>query len=160
MGDQEMPIATPPRSKAPLIIAGCCACSAVAVVGFFVVFGVGIFGAIMKATEPAAEATRGFLAKTTAGDVPGAYESFDASLKNELPLEKFREMVEKNPDLFQVDDSTFNNRNNNNERVSLKGTVKNKSGGDRYCLFILVDDHGTWRLVKFKISPEPIPETW
>lgn len=154
----------PPRGGSVLkwVLGGCGCLLLLAGIGVaaMIALGVGIGGMVASQTEPAAKVAREFLARAGAGDVAGAHATFHERLKEKVPEEQLAEMMESHPELFDVKDSTFNNRSLKDGVARLQGTVVNQEGRTLNCLFKAVEERpGTWRLTAFNITPEPISES-
>jgi len=83
-------------------------------------------------------------------DYPHAYSLLSTSLKAELSLEDFTNHVRQNPQIFKTTDSTFSNRNIENDVCTLRGTVTSTEGGKTPVRITLVKEGGQWRIRAFR----------
>ena len=151
---QQQPAPAKGGSKLIWVILGCFGCAGVAALLFFGVLGAGIFG-IVKAAEPYKVDARQFLSQAGSGDVDGAYGHFSEPLKQKISKADLKAMVEANPDLFQVTDSTFNNVSFVNSVCKISGTVTGKSGKTHHALFRYVTENNAHKMVEFSLRDTP-----
>lgn len=133
------------------IILGGCGCllfgiGILAVIGYFVLAGV------MAATEEPEAAIREFLAAAGSGDAETAHGYFSSALKEVQPLEDFRMVLEQNPGLFLVVDTTFNERSRDLTKASFSGTVTLENGSELPASFVLIEEEGAWKLISYNIG--------
>jgi len=126
-------------------------------------FGIGVlvvvlYFAVMAATEAPEKAVNEFLAAAGSGDVDGAHEYFSAALKEVQPLEDFRAVVEQNPQLFKVTETTFTERSRDLAKATFRGTVKLENGTELPAEFILIEEDGAWKLITYRIGEGGEPE--
>lgn len=137
-------------SIAPWLLGGC-GCllfilGAAALGGYF------FFKGVKAATAGPEKAITEFLAAAASGDADKAHEYFAAPLKEAQPLDQFREVISKNSELFDVSETTFNERSIDMTKATLKGTVKLKSGTEMPADFTLVQENGQWKLISYHIG--------
>jgi hypothetical protein len=133
------------------IILGGCGCllfgiGTLAVIGYFAYTGV------MAATEAPETAVQQFLAAAGDGDAETAHSYFSAALKEVQPLEDFQMVLEQNPGLFVVVDTTFNERSRDMTKASFSGTVTLANGSELPASFVLVEEDGAWKLISYNIG--------
>lgn len=135
------------KSWLPKVLIGCGALLVLAVIGI----GVFVF-IIYKATAGPEQTVQSFLAAAEAGNYAAAHDYFSAPLKNVQPLDVFIESAQANADMFQVADTTFNNRSVDMNGAELSGSVTLKSGTQVPAQFKLVKEDGEWRLISYSIG--------
>lgn len=111
-----------------------------------------MFFVVKKATSGPEEVVKGFLSAAGSGDYAKAYDTFSEPLKQAQTLEAFTQMVESNPMLFQVADTTFNNRSVDLSGAELSGTVKLRAGTKMPASFKLVKENDRWKLIAYHIG--------
>jgi hypothetical protein len=112
--------------------------------------GGGIFWLVWEATAEPVRVTRDHLDAINKEDYPRAYSYLSASLQAELSLEDFTNHVRANPQIFKTSDSTFSNRNVENDVCTLRGTVTSTDGGKTPVRVTLVKEGGQWRIRGFR----------
>lgn len=132
------------------IIVGGCGC---------LLFGIGLLVAVLffvvqAATEAPRKAVDEFLAAAGSGDVEGAHAYFSSALKEVQPLEEFRAVVEQNPHLFKVVDSTFSEQVRDMAKATFRGTVTLEIGSEVPAEFILIEEDGGWKLISYNIGTD------
>jgi len=136
----------PDTKKLFLIIGGVALLLVLLVAGI----GGGIFWLVWEATAEPVRVTREHLDAINREDYPRAYDLLSASLKAELSLEDFTNHVRANPQTFKTSDSTFSNRNIENDVCTLRGTVTSTDGGKTPVRVTLVKEGGEWRIRGFR----------
>ena len=121
----------------------------VVLVGLFVVLMVFV---VKRATAGPEEVVHQFLTAAAAGDYAAAHEFFSAPLKEAQPLDKFTAIATANPSLFQVKDTTFNDRSVDLSGAKLAGTVTLEAGTQVPASFELVKENGAWKLLGYRIG--------
>ncbi len=146
------PSAPQPRkaSVAPWLLGGC-GCL-LFIIGAAALGGFLFFKGVKAATAAPEKAITEFLAAAAAGDADKAHDYFAAPLKEAQPLDQFREVVRSNSQLFDVVDTTFNERSIDNAKATFKGTVTLKSGTEMPAEFTLVEENGAWKLISYHIG--------
>jgi hypothetical protein len=124
-------------------------------VGFLLILVVGgfiggIFWIVWEATSEPVRVTREHLAATTREDYEAAYGYLSPALQAELPFEAFTELARNNPQVYKVSDTTFSNRNINNDVCTLLGSVTSVDGGKTSLRVVLVSEGGQWRIREFR----------
>jgi len=112
--------------------------------------GGGIFWLVWEWTSEPVRVTREHLDAINREDYPHAYSLLSTSLKAELSLEDFTNHVRQNPQIFKTTDSTFSNRNIENDVCTLRGTVTSTEGGKTPVRITLVKEGGQWRIRAFR----------
>lgn len=144
-----MPAAPAPAAKTPWgrwIALGCGG-----LVVLLALFAAVMFFIVKKATTGPEEVVHQFLTAAAAGDYATAHDFFSAPLKEAQPLAEFTAAVEANPGLFQVTDTTFNDRSVDLNGAKLAGTVTIASGKVP-AEFKLVKENGVWKLIGYHIG--------
>lgn len=127
-------------------------CGAVILLG--IVFGVGIYYVVRGATAAPEAVAKQFLAAAASGDADRAYGYFAAPLKEQQPLESFREALADNPALFSVVDTSFSERSIDGAGAKFSGTGTLKAGTKVPISFSLVKENDTWRLIAYHIGAQ------
>ncbi len=127
-------------------------CGAVILLG--VTIGVGVYFVVRGATAGPEAVAKQFLAAAGAGDADRAYGFFAAPLKEEQPLESFREAVASNPTLFAVVDTSFSERSIDNAGAKLSGTATLKAGTKVPISFSLAKENDSWKLLAYHIGAQ------
>lgn len=133
------------------IILGGCGC---------LLFGIGVlaligwfgFKGVMAATEAPETAVKEFLAAAGSGDVETAHGYFSNALKEVHPIEALRAEMEGSPELFQVADTTFNERSRDMTQATFRGTLTLTNGSEVPCEFVLIEEEGAWKLISYSIG--------
>jgi len=112
--------------------------------------GGGIFWFVWEATGEPVRVTREHLDAMNKEDYSRAYGHLSSSLKAELSLENFTNLVRQNPQVFKTSDSTFSNRKIENDVCTLRGTVTAMDGGKTPVRITLVKEGGEWRIRGFR----------
>jgi len=145
------PPPTPPPSPLPtwarLLGVGCGA-----VLLFAAVVGTTALAVVNRASAGPEETIQAFLAAAGAGDWATAHAQFSEPLKQVQPLEQFSTIAAANQHLFQVQDTTFNNRSVNPAGAELSGSVTLTDGSQLPASFKLVKEEGGWRLISYQIG--------
>ena len=121
----------------------------------FAVFIGAIVGFVWMATAGPEEAVRNFLAAAAAGEHEKAHDYFSAPLKEQQPLEDFREAVAGSPTLFAIADASFTNRSLDGTTAKLSGSVTLKAGTTLPASFQLVKEGDAWKLIAYHLGPDP-----
>jgi len=109
---------------------------------------------IRSATSGPVETVRSFLDAAAAGDYAGAHDHFSAPLKQVQSLEAFSAGVQSNPLLFDVVDTTFNQRNVDQSGAQLGGTLTLRAGTEVPASFKLVRENDSWKLIAYQIGDD------
>ena len=120
-------------------------------IALFVVFIIVILFVVKQATA-APEELPPLLAEIAAGNLEAAHECFSAPLKEVQPFDQFAAGVEANQHLFDITDTTFNNRSVDMAGAEFEGTVTLASGTEVPCSFKLVRENDTWKLISYNIG--------
>lgn len=115
-------------------------------------FAAVMFFVVKKATAGPEEVVKQFLAAAAAGDYAAAHECFSVPLKEAQPLAEFTAAAEQNPSLFQVTDTTFNERSVDLSGAKLAGTVTLAAGTEVPADFSLAKENGAWKLIGYHIG--------
>lgn len=121
----------------------------IVVVGLFVTLLV--FG-VRSATSGPETVVKEFLAAAGKGDYAAAHAHFSAPLKEVQSLEAFTAGAEANPTLFDVVDTTFNERSIDLTSATLAGTVTLRAGTEMPASFKLVEENDAWKLIAYQIG--------
>lgn len=111
-----------------------------------------IFLFVWKATAGPEEVVQGFLAAAGAGDHAAAHDFFCAPLKAEQSLADLEAMIEANPQLFRIQDTSFTSRSVDLAGAELAGTVTLESGTKLPASFRLVKENDAWKLIAYDIG--------
>lgn len=125
-------------------------CGAFLLLGLVV--GAVIFLVVRKATEGPEQTIQAFLAAAASGDFTAAHGYFAEPLKQVQPIEQFSSVAAANRHLFQVKETTFNNRSVDMNGAELSGTVTLEAGTELPATFKLVRENGQWRLISYNIG--------
>ena len=87
------------------VLIGC-----VSLIALFIVLIVVILLVVQQATAAPEEVVQTFLAEISAKNLEAAHDCFSAPLKEVQPFDKFAAGVEANQHLFDITDTSFNNR--------------------------------------------------
>ena len=148
--ESSIPAAPAPAAKKPLgrwIALGC-----VGLLVLAALFGALMFFIVKKATAGPEEVVQKFLAAAAAGDYATAHDCFSAPLKEAQPLADLTASIEANPTLFEVTDTTFNERSVDLNGATLAGTVTLAAGTKMPAEFRLVKENGAWKLIGYHIG--------
>ena len=108
---------------------------------------------ILTATAEPEKAVKEFLAAAGAQNYEAAYDYFSDPLKQSQSFEDFQSMVQGNPELFQVTDTTFNSRSIDlTEGAKLSGTVTLQNGNEMPASFHLIKEGERWKLISYNIG--------
>jgi hypothetical protein len=137
-----------------LYVAGfCCGCALLFVL-FFAVVGGGAFMAAAKATAPAKQDARAFLADMQKGDVDAAYAHFTRGLQEKLAKGALETQVKDHPDLYRLaSEPSYTSFSNNNGRVHLEGSYDTTGSGRVNVKFTYVEENGAWKMDAIDITP-------
>ena len=117
-----------------------------------VLFVAVLFLFVWKATAGPEEVVQGFLASAGTGDYAAAHDFFCAPLKAEQPLAELEAMIEANPELFRIQDTSFTSRSVDLAGAELAGTVTLESGTKLPASFRLVKENDAWKLIAYEIG--------
>ena len=138
------PGAPPPAKKArgPLfwVGGGCCGCLVLVLVFLGVVGGGAYF-----MTSGAVEAVRAQLADIKKGDLAAAYGRMSEQYRAQHSMEDFVALVERHPSLKANSDSTFMNRNVQNNTAHISGSLTGAAVTEAVT-YTLVKEGGGWRI--------------
>jgi hypothetical protein len=144
------PPAPPPSSLPAWVRWVGLGCGAFVLLG--VVVGSVIFLVVRKATAGPEATIQAFLAAAGSGDFTAAHGYFAAPLKEVQPLEQFSSVAAANRHLFEVKETTFNNRSVDLNGAELSGTVTLATDTELPATFKLVKEGGEWRLISYQIG--------
>jgi FHA domain-containing protein/uncharacterized protein DUF4864 len=136
--------APPPAKKArgPLfwVGGGCCGCLVLVLVFLGVIGGGAYF-----LTSAAVETVRAQIADVKKGDMAAAYGRMSEEYRAQHSMEEFVAFVDRHPSLKQNTDSTFMNRNVQNDTAHISGSL---TGGavTESVTYTLVKERGGWRI--------------
>ncbi|MGA2262188.1 MAG: hypothetical protein ABSH28_12205 [Acidobacteriota bacterium] len=116
------------------------------------VLAVLMFVVVKKATAGPEEAVKSFLAAAGSGNYTAAYAYFSTPLQQVQSLEAFTTSAKANPALFQVVDTTFNERSVDLSGAQLSGVLNLKSGTKMPASFKLVKENDAWKLIAYQIG--------
>jgi hypothetical protein len=139
--------ATPKKSWFRWVAIGCGS-----IIVLVAVVGVLMFVVIKKATAGPEVVVKSFLAEAGSGNYAAAYAYFSAPLQQVQSLEAFTESVKANPVLFQVVDTTFNDRSVDLNSAQLAGVLNLKTGTKMPASFKLVKENDAWKLIGYHIG--------
>ncbi|HEV8631585.1 MAG TPA: hypothetical protein VGV61_14805 [Thermoanaerobaculia bacterium] len=125
-------------------------CGAVLLLGSVV--GTVVYAVVHLATAGPDATIKAFLTAAGNGDYDAAHAYFAEPLKQVQPLATFRSVAAANRNLFQVQDTTFNNRSVDLTGAELSGTVTLTGGTQLPATFKLVRENGQWRLISYQIG--------
>ncbi len=125
-------------------------CGALLLLGM--VAGSLFFLLMRKATEGPEETVKAFLAAAGSGDYDTAHGYFSEELKRVQPLGQFSAQAAAHQQVFQVQDTTFNNRSVDPSGAKLSGSVTLTSGTELPASFELVKENGQWRLTSYQLG--------
>jgi hypothetical protein len=125
-------------------------CGAILLLG--TLFGSAFFLVLHRATAGPEEAIQGFLAAAGSGDYTKAHGYFSTALKQVQPLDLFTKVASEHQQLFQVQDTTFNDRAVDMAGAKLSGTVTLTNGTKLPASFQLVREDGQWRFTSYQIG--------
>ena len=110
------------------------------------------FLVLKKATAGPEETIQSFLTAAASGDYATAHGYFSDDLKKVQSLEVFTAQAEAHKELFQVQETTFNNRSVDLMRAELSGSVTLTGGAQLPASFKLVKENGQWRLTSYQLG--------
>lgn len=127
-------------------------CGVVAALGVMVLICAGIAGFIaFGATAPVAAAADAFLEQLGQGQVAEAYQSAAQGLRERQDEAAFAAQVEE-LGLTEYESSWWSNRNIENNKGYVAGTITTRSGGDLPLEIDLVYEDETWKVLSFAAS--------
>lgn len=126
---------------------------AVVVIGVAALVG-GIVWTVFKATAPPVEAVRAHLAAINQGDYARAYSYLHSSVQQDMSLEDFQGFVEANSSVLKTTDTTFSNRNIQNDVCTLRGTHTGRDGTVTPVRWTLVHQGDRWLITSFRFGGE------
>ncbi|MEO8285873.1 MAG: hypothetical protein ABI670_05520 [Chloroflexota bacterium] len=134
------PTAAPARKRSPLLIIGgiVVALVLVCVVSIFV-----LFGAVMNATQPLADAGNVYLTALRDGDYNKAFDLSTQTLQTEVGS---AEGLQAALSAKQLDSWSFNSRNVTNDQGTLAGTAKYKTGESGTAEMVLNKVGNDWKV--------------
>ena len=121
-------------------------------IALFVVLIVVVFLVVKQATAAPEEVVQTFLSEIAEGNLEAAHDCFSAPLKEVQPFDQFAAGVEANRHLFDITDTSFNNRSVDMGGAEFEGTVTLESGTKVPCSFKLVRENDTWKLISYNIG--------
>jgi hypothetical protein len=116
------------------------------------IFGVVIGTVVKRATAGPEQVVQAFLTAAAAGDYAGAHDHFSAALKESQSLAGFTEAASAHRELFQVKETTFNDRSIDLVKAHLEGSVTLADGRQLPAVFELVREGSSWKLTKYNIG--------
>ncbi len=114
--------------------------------------GIGFFYLIKGATSGPETAVKAFLEAAAAGDHARAHGYFSKPLQEVQSLASFSAGAQQNPSLFDVADTTFNQRSIDMDGARLSGTLHLRGGTDVPASFSLVRENEEWKLIAYQIG--------
>ena len=148
------PMAAPPapkKGKGPLVwvLAGCCGCLLLGVLGFM-----GIFGMAFISTQPAAQAVQAMLSDAKAGRTEAAYARFGSAYQAKVSQGQFAAIVAATPVLGQNADATFMSRKVDNDMATLEGKLVAADKSEVPAVFRLKKEGGDWKIEEMLLNGE------
>jgi hypothetical protein len=122
---------------------GCLIAAAVGLAGLIFLGVVIYFGFAL--TSGVADAGKTFLSQIGSGNIKEAYESASATLKSQQTEEEFEESVKK-LGLTDYASASWSNRQMENDRGQLEGSVTTRSGGVIPLRMELIKESGKWKV--------------
>ena len=123
---------------------GCALAGAVIVLGL-----AGLIYFVLRLTAPMAEEGEKFLAQLGAGSTEVAYGMTSATLRNSQTLDDFTGTV-KAYGLDDFESASWSSRKITNDRGTLEGTARTKSGGSVPLAMEMIKEDGTWKVLSIK----------
>ena len=114
--------------------------------------GTTVLAVVNRASAGPEQTIQAFLAAAAGGDWEAAHANFSEPLKQVQPLDQFRTIGAANQHLFQVQETTFNNRSVNPAGAELSGSVTLSDGTQLPASFKLVKEDGQWRLISYQLG--------
>jgi hypothetical protein len=114
--------------------------------------GATVMAVVGRASAGPEQAVQAFLAAAGSGDWGAAHAHFSEPLKQVQPFEQFSSIAAANQHLFQVKETTFNNRSVNPAGAELSGSVTLLDGTELPASFKLVKEGGEWRLISYQLG--------
>jgi pSer/pThr/pTyr-binding forkhead associated (FHA) protein len=145
--------ATPKKGRSPLfwIASGCCGCL------LLVLIGVGLLGgSVFYMTKGANDAVQAEVLLIKQGQVDKAYEGLSQSLRAEMSLQDFEQLISQHPGLKDNADATFWNRSVKNDTGTFSGvlTPTPSAGPPEPVTFELVKEGGVWKISAIRFQME------
>ena len=144
------PPAPPPSPLPPAVRWAGLGCGALLLLGS--VIGTVFVTVVQQGVAGPEKTVHAFLAAAGSGDFTAAHAYFAQGLQEAQPLDKFQQIGAANQQLFQVQDTTFNNRSVDPENAELSGTVTLTGGTTLPADFKLKRENGQWRLIEYHIG--------
>lgn len=142
-----MPPAKKGRSPWVYVGGGCCGC----LVLLMVFFGV-IGGGAYYMTAGAVEAVRAQLADVKKGDMDAAYLRMSDEYRRQYTKEDFVALVDAHPAMKENTDTTFLNRNVQNNTATVAGTLTGAAGVKEEVTYRLVKESGGWKINEIEFA--------
>jgi hypothetical protein len=120
---------------------GCCGC--LAILGLVALLAGGWW---WSKTGGAADVAREQIAEIRRGDQEAAYARLSESLKAQMSLEQFLDLVSAHPALKDNTDATLRERAYENGRVRLVFALTGSGGAQELVQYLLVSEAGGWRI--------------
>jgi hypothetical protein len=141
----------PKKGKGPMVwvLAGCCGCLLLTLVGFLGIFGMAFIG-----TQPAAKAVQEMLADAKGGRLDAAYQRFSAGYHGRVSQGQFAAIVAQHAVLGQNADASFMKRSVENDVATLEGTLVAADKTQVPAVFRLVKEGGAWKIDEMRLSGE------
>ncbi len=118
---------------------------ALKIVGGFLTFLVAVFGIAMLLTNGLPKSANAFFDKIAVGDLQTAYNNTSVGFRKETSYEQFNKFV-TTLDLKDYESSSWNDRSIDNDRGTLKGSIKFKKGSSLPMSIQLVKEAGDWKI--------------
>lgn len=125
---------------------GCIIAAAIGLV-FLAIIGAIVFFALSM-TSGVADAGKTFLSQIGSGKITEAYESASATLKSKQTAAEFEETVKK-IGLTDYASASWSNRQMENDRGQLDGSVTTRSGGKIPLHLDLIKEGGAWKIYSY-----------
>jgi hypothetical protein len=116
------------------------------------VFVAVVYFSVRRLTSGPEQVVQQFLARAAAGDYVGAHALFSVPLQEQQPIDQFTATAKATPSLFQVADSSFNERSIDTAVAKISGTVTLKAGTRVPASFSLVQERDSWRILSYQIG--------
>lgn len=141
------------KGRSPLfwIASGCCGCL------LLVLLLVGLLGgSVFYMTKGANDAVQAEVLLIKQGQVDKAYEGLSQSLRAEMSLQDFEQLIARHPGLKDNSDATFWNRSVKNDTGTFSGvlTPTASAGPPEPVTFELVKEGGVWKISAIRFAME------
>lgn len=141
------------KGRGPLfwIASGCCGCL------LLVLILVGLLGgSVFYMTKGANDAVQAEVLLIKQGQVEQAYEGLSQSLRAEMSIQDFEQLIARHPGLKDNTDATFWNRSVKNDTATFSGvlTPSPSAGPPEPVTFELVKEGGVWKISAIRFQTE------